>query len=152
MQSITRILATAVIGMTSVVTFEDSAISEPFDCPPQGVRQRFDGSSQVTCSGGRQRTNPSEQNRTGSASGRPKVAIPDVVRILGFGNDPATGLCFQPSGLTLPTAEYNAPANTVYRVWNSVVQGQFSRCPLPTLTPEEVAVGVVEAFPLSAFK
>jgi hypothetical protein len=74
-----------------------------------------------------------------------------VIGVLGFGNDPATGLCFQPSGQTIPTAEYNAPANSAFRVWNDVLQ-RLPRCPAPTLTPQEVAIGVVEAFPFPAPK
>ena len=50
-------------------------------------------------------------------------------------------------------AAYNAPSS-IFPIWNDVVQRNFARCPTPiaALSPQEVAVGVVEAFPFPAPK
>ena len=112
MRGVVRILVAVLAGVPILLSAVPE-VSAQVDCPRQKVRENSDGTSDVICSGSNQRATPGA-NRPGggSAAGRPRVAVPDVIGVLGFGNDPATGLCFQPSGQTIPTAEYNAPANS----------------------------------------
>lgn len=139
-----------VIGAAAVIAVP--RVTSALECSESRVDKNLDGTSEVICSGATsQRADPGTDGPGGRpTAARPRVAVPDVTRILGFGRDPALGLCYQPSGQTIPTAEFNAPANSVYPVWNDAVQRNFPRCPSAVLTPQEVAVGVVEAFPFPA--
>ncbi len=105
------------------------------ECPQSEVINKRDGTSEVICSGQSHQSSPKVAGAGGSAPGRPRVAVPDMVGVLGLGNDPATGLCYRPSGQTIPTAEFNAHANSAYRVWNDVLQRELSRCPAAVAAP-----------------
>lgn len=153
MRRIVSVAVATVLTLAAVVSTARTA--ESLGCPSSGVINKDDGTSEVVCSGTNQQATPGLDNRGGaSPSARPRIAVPDVAGILGLGNDPTTGLCYRASSQTVPTAEYNDPANSVYRVWNDVVQRNFARCPTPieALSPQEVAIGVVEAFPFPAPK
>lgn len=147
-----RLAFTAIILLALTMSPMDAA--QGLECPQSEVINKRDGTSEVICSGGSsQRATPGANGPGGgSAAARPRVAVPDVIGILRVGNDPATGLCQQLGGQTMPTAEYNAPANSVYRDWNDTLRRLLPRCATAVITPQEIAIGVVEAFPFPAPK
>ncbi|MDP8976931.1 MAG: hypothetical protein M3N28_11310 [Actinomycetota bacterium] len=111
-----------------------------------------DGTSEVVCSGSSQRANPEANGPGGGpAAPRPRVAVPDDVNILALGNEPTTGLCYRPGPSSVPRAAFEIPVFSIDREWNRLVR-QLPRCPSVVLTPQEVAVSVVEAFPFPAPK
>ncbi len=138
-----------------VLTFPLGRAAVGLECPQTEIINNRDGSSQVICSGASQRDAPGSNGPGGSpAAGRPSAAVPDVVGLLALGNDPATGLCYQSGEFSIPRSAYFAPGNDVYPIWNTFAQ-TLPRCPAaaaPVLSPQEVAVGVVEAFPFPAPK
>jgi hypothetical protein len=149
-----RIVSAALATVCTLATVVATArTAEGLVCPSSGVINKDDGTSEVVCSGSNQQATPGLNNRAGTSSAaRTRVVVTDVVPILGFGNDPATGLCFQPGSLSVPTAEYNDPADAFLRTWNDTLRRLLPRCPTAVITPQEIAIGVVEAFPFPAPK
>jgi hypothetical protein len=88
---------------------------------------------------------------SGRASHRFRLPVPDVVRITELDQVGAVGLCRQRDTRTVPRQVLNSRDGDQLRICVHILN-QFPRCPNVQVSPEEVAVDVLERFPLPAPK
>lgn len=77
--------------------------------------------------------------------------MPEVVRIPDLESVPPAGLCRRRGSRTVTRQYLDSAEGNELRIW-VVIVNQLPRCPTVQVTPEEVAVDVLERFPLPAPK
>lgn len=78
-------------------------------------------------------------------------AVAEVVRFPVLRNVPPVGQCRSRGSTTITREELDRPENRLLRDWFAIVN-RLPRCPSAEVPPDEVAIDVLERFPLPAPK
>lgn len=124
-------------------------------CPQQEVQRNRDGSSDVICVMTERFTRPGArlppEREAPSQTRRVRHPVADVVHVPVLRNVAPVGECRSRGSGTITREELNRPENRLLRDWFEIVN-RLPRCPAAEIPPEEVAVEVLERFPLPAPK
>ena len=138
---------TAVVGLLGMLALPTPAAGQPTaPCEASYALPLRDGGREVVCSKKAVRGGPPPTLDVPKKT-RPQ---PVAVRVLTLGSLPDGGLCHRPGATRVPRAEYDAEPG--FRAWEAIMLS-FPRCPTAGPVPpdpEEVAIDVLERFPLPA--
>ncbi len=122
-------------------------------CAQEEVQRKRDGSSEVICTSSSRSEIPGAGRGPGKGSGawvrRLRNPVPDVVHVPELDQVEPVGLCRRRGSRTVPRQELESRDGDQLRIWIHILN-QFPRCPTVQVSPEEVAVDVLERFPLPA--
>lgn len=116
------------------------------DCSESQVIRGRDKFAHVVCRARRTETRPGLSR---PLARRVRQAVPDVLRFPALRNVAPVGECRSRGTSTITREELNRPENRLLRDWFDIVN-RLPRCPSVEIPPEEVAVDVLERFPLPA--